>query len=164
MQHIQVLALVFVDALDLDVEEPAGGKLDAGVLADVVGKRLPVGLLDRAPVVAEPTHAPAAPFICTVRLAAPVYVGGDVGLVDLPGIAVVQPFIGDFRLPAVMDFLVEATGRIADAVADGRALQCRQRVEITGCQPAQAAVAQARLFLAGQDDIEVLAKLGQRRT
>ncbi len=153
MQHIQVLALVFVDALDLDVEEPAGGKLDAGVLADVVGKRLPVGLLDRAPVAAERSV-----------LRNPVYVGGDVGLVDLPGIAVVQPFIGDFRLPAVMDFLVEATGRIADAVADGRALQCRQRVEITGCQPAQAAVAQARLFLAGQDDIEVLAKLGQRRT
>ena len=53
VQHVQMLALVFVDALDLDVEQPGGIELNAGMRADVGGEALLVGQLDRAPVAAE---------------------------------------------------------------------------------------------------------------
>jgi hypothetical protein len=49
VQQIEMLALVLVDALDLDIEEPGGLEDDAGLRADVVGETLLVGLLDRAP-------------------------------------------------------------------------------------------------------------------
>ena len=53
MQHVQVLALVLVDALDLDVEERRRVDRDAGALADAARERLLVGALDRAPSVLE---------------------------------------------------------------------------------------------------------------
>ena len=38
VQRVEVLALVFVDALDLDVEHPVGVEVDAGLVGDVVGQ------------------------------------------------------------------------------------------------------------------------------
>ena len=50
VQQAQVLALVFVETLDLDVEQPAGIELDAGVRPDVVGQTALVRQFDRAPL------------------------------------------------------------------------------------------------------------------
>jgi hypothetical protein len=44
-----VLTLVFMDTLDLDVEQPTGIERDAGPRLDVGGQALLVGVLDRAP-------------------------------------------------------------------------------------------------------------------
>src|SRR5690349_17830467 len=48
-----MLALVFVDTLDLDVKQPTGIKLNPGMHADIRGKPLLVRLLDRAPLMSE---------------------------------------------------------------------------------------------------------------
>ena len=73
-----------------------------------------------------------------------------VGLGDLPRVAVAQPVVGLLDLPAVVDLLVEDAELVADAVADRRALERGQRVEVAGGEPAEAAVAEPRLLLAGQ--------------
>ena len=49
VQHVQVLALVLVDALHLDVEERRGVDDDAGALADALRERFLVQPLDAAP-------------------------------------------------------------------------------------------------------------------
>ena len=129
----------------------------AGVDAVALDRRVVGDALHHA--LRHPADPELALFVLVVLgVAAPVDVIGDIGLGDLPGVAVAQPLVGDLRLPAVADLLVEDAELVADAVADGRALQRRQRVEIAGGQPAQAAVAQPRLLLAGQDLIEVLAR------
>ena len=94
--------------------------------------------------------------------ATPVHVVGDLRLGDLPRIAVAQPLVGDFDLPAVADLLVEDAELVADAVADRRTLQRRQRIEIAGGEPSETAVAQARFLLARQNDVEILPELGHR--
>ena len=43
--------------------------------------------------------------------------------VQLPGVAQVQPLVGDLHLPAVLYLLVENAVFIADAVTDGGNLQ-----------------------------------------
>ena len=48
-----MLALVLMDALDLDVEQPVGIELDTGICADVSGEALLVGTLNGAPVAQE---------------------------------------------------------------------------------------------------------------
>ena len=50
MQHIQVLALVLVDALDLHIEDGIRVDGHAGALADERGQRALVGALDLAPL------------------------------------------------------------------------------------------------------------------
>jgi len=81
---------------------------------------------------------------------------GDLGFGDLPGIAIVQPLVRDLSLPAVVNFLLKDPEFVADAITNGRTLQRRQRIEITGSESAKPAVAQARLLLAGQHDVEIL--------
>ena len=95
-------------------------------------------------------------------VAAPVDEVVDVGFGDLPRVSVDQPVVGLLDLPAVVDLLVEDAELVADAVADGRALEGGQRVEITGGQPPEAAVAQPGFLLACQHLVEVLAEFGQR--
>ena len=53
MQHVQMLALVLVDALHLDVEQRTGIDHDAGALADVARQPFLVGTLDAAPLLLE---------------------------------------------------------------------------------------------------------------
>ena len=52
MQDIEQLALVFVDALDLHVEQRIGIEVDAAVGLDQGGQALLVGLLDCVPALA----------------------------------------------------------------------------------------------------------------
>ena len=61
-----------------------------------------------------------------------------------------------------MDQLVEDAELVADAVADRRDRERRERVHVAGGEPAEAAVAEARLLLLGQDPVEVVPELGHR--
>src|SRR5262245_2952125 len=58
----------------------------------------------------------------------------------LPGISVAQPLVGDFRLPAVVDLLIENAELIANAVADGGNAECGHRFEIACRQTAESAI------------------------
>ena len=60
-----------------------------------------------------------------------------------------------------MDLLVENAELVADAVPDRRALEGGQGFQVAGREPAQAAVAQTWLLLAGQHGVEILAQRGQ---
>ncbi len=86
----------------------------------------------------------------------------QLGLDDLPGVAVGQPVVCRLHLPAVVDLLVEDAELVADAVADGGALKSGQRIQVAGGQPSQPTVAQAGFLLAGQHSVEILAQRGQR--
>ena len=66
---------------------------------------------------------------------------------ELPGIAVRQPGLGQFDLPAVVDALAEHAVHIADAVAVGGDVERREAFHEAGRQPAEAAVAQRRVGL-----------------
>jgi hypothetical protein len=85
-----------------------------------------------------------------------------VRLVDLPGVSAHQPVVGLFDLPALVDLLVEDPELVADPVSDRRSFERRQRVEIAGGQPAEAAVAQSGFLLARHDLVQLLAQRRQR--
>ncbi len=80
-----------------------------------------------------------------------------------PHIAQTQPAAGDFALPAVRaDDLRENAVVVADAVADRRILQRGQRIQETGRQPSQAAIAETGIDLLGGDVVQVIAHVAQR--
>jgi hypothetical protein len=95
-------------------------------------------------------------------VAAPLDEVVHIGLGDLPWVSVDQPVVGLLDLPAVVDLLIEDAELVADAVADGRALEGGQRVEIARGQPSQTAVAEPRFLLACQHVVEVLPQRRQR--
>ena len=74
---------------------------------------------------------------------------------ELPRRAVGQPRVGLLDLRAVDEGLPEDAVLVADAVADGRDPHGRQRVDEAGGQPAEAAVAQARLDLGVAQGVQV---------
>ena len=78
------------------------------------------------------------------------------------GIAEAQPLVGQLHLPAVADRLIEDAELVADAVADGRNVEARERVHVARRQPAEAAVAEPGLFFLVEDVGQVLPDLGQR--
>ena len=77
---------------------------------------------------------------------------------DLPGILPAQPVVRLLVLPAVPDRLPEDAVLVAQPVAHGRDLQRRQRVEETGGQATEPAVAEAgvRFLLEQLDPIDLL--------
>ena len=74
---------------------------------------------------------------------------------DLPGIAELQPFVGFFDLPTVYDLLAKDAELVAQTVADHGHSERGERVEKACGQPAQAAVAEARLRLFVGDWLEI---------
>ena len=58
-----------------------------------------------------------------LAVAAPVHEVIDVGLRDLPWVTVRQPVVGLLDLPAIVDLLVEYAELVANAKADGGALE-----------------------------------------
>ena len=112
----------------------------------------------------DPSDAVAACSVDVVlAVAAPVDPVTHIGLDNLPRVAVDQPVVGLLDLPAVTNLLIENAELIADAIADGVMFQRGERVQIAGRQPAQTAVAQPGLLLAGQNFAEVLAEFLERR-
>ena len=79
---------------------------------------------------------------------------------QLPGVGVAQPAVGLFHLPAVDDLLLEDAVLIADAIAQRGNPQRGHRVDVAGGQPPQAAVAQPRLHLGGEQGVEVQPQFG----
>jgi len=84
------------------------------------------------------------------------------GALEGPGIAEAEPFVGRLNLPAVTDFLIEDAVLVADAVADGWDLQRRQRIQVTGGETPESAIAEAWLLLSLQDRIEVQVQARER--
>ena len=111
-----------------------------------------------------PAHM-RVPLVVLVALgvAADLDVETDLWPADLPRVAVMQPVVRDFDLPAIDDGLVENTMFIADAVADRRDFERRQRVHEAGRQPAEATVAQPRLLFLGQYLVEIEPEAGHCR-
>ena len=82
---------------------------------------------------------------------AELHVERDLRAHDLPGVAEAQPLVGQLHLPAVANRLIEDAELVADAVADGGNVEGRQRVHVTGGQPSEPAVAEARLLFLLQE-------------
>src|SRR5579862_4859153 len=110
-----------------------------------------------------PAHA-HAPVIVAValRIAAQTHLDRPLGPRNLPRIAEAQPLVRLLHLPAIHDLLLEDPELVANAVADARNLQRRQGVEETGGESSEAAVAETRFLLAGEDRVEVQPELGHR--
>jgi hypothetical protein len=84
-----------------------------------------------------------------------------VGTWRLPDVVQPQPGTGGFALCAVgVDRLREDPVVVADSVSGRGVLQCGQRIEKTGRQPAKTAIAQPRVHLEGDDGGEVVAHAG----
>ena len=99
----------------------------------------------------------------TLGVAAELHLDRPLGPRDFPRIAEAQPLVGLLDLPAVDDLLLEDAELVADAVADRRHLQRRQRIDEARREPAETAVAQARLVFLGEQLIEIEPELGHRR-
>ena len=106
-----------------------------------------------------PARALAAEFVVPdFGVAAELHLAAPLGPRDLPGIAVAQPLVGLLHLPAVDDLLLEDAELVADAVTQRRHFERGQRIDETRGEPAEAAVAQARLVLVRQQLFEVEAR------
>jgi len=66
---------------------------------------------------------------------------------DLPGIAVLQPFLGLLDLVAVFDVLFENPEIISKAIADCGKIQGGNRIQEAGGEPPEPAIAEARFDL-----------------
>ena len=122
----------------------------------IVGDALDLGL-------GNPAHAKAALFVGErLGASAELHVVGDFRPRDFPRVAVPQPLVGDFALPAIADGLIEDAELVADAIADGRHFDRRERVHVTRREPAQPAIAEARLLLLRNNLVEIMAEPAHR--
>ena len=64
---------------------------------------------------------------------------------DFPWIAVLEPFVGLLHLVAVLDVLLEDPEIVAQAIADRGKIQSGNRIQKTCGEPAEAAIAEARI-------------------
>ena len=99
-----------------------------------------------------------------VGVAAKAHVYGLVDFLYFPREAVDEPVIRQFYLLVVNDTLVEEPVLVPDAAAMARQLQGCQGVDETGCQTAEAAVAQTRVPFFRDDFIQVPAQILQAGT
>ena len=81
---------------------------------------------------------------------------------NLPGIAVLQPFLGLLRLVAVLDVLFENPEIVAQAIADRGQVQGGDRVQKAGGEAAEAAVAQPCVDLVFPEILPIEPLLGHR--
>ena len=79
----------------------------------------------------------------------------DLAAHDLPRVAEPQPLVGDLVLKAVADLLIEDPELVADAVADGRDAQRRERVHVAGGETPETSVAEAGLLLPFDERLEI---------
>src|SRR5262245_50612661 len=83
----------------------------------------------------------------------------NLGARDLPRIAEAKPLVRHLHLPAIVDLLVEDPEFVADAVADRRDLERRERIKVAGREPPEAAVAEPRLFFLVEEFVEIETEL-----
>ena len=95
--------------------------------------------------------------------AAEADVVGGLAAVELPGVAVLEPGLGQLDLVAVDDLLAEEAVAVADAVAVGRHADRRHALHEAGGEPPEAAVAERGVGLELGDLVEVDVEQLQRR-
>src|SRR5215510_11076314 len=83
---------------------------------------------------------------------------------DLPRVALLEPLVGHFVLPAFTNLLIEDAELVADPVADRRHLERGERIQKTSSQPPEAAVAEAWFLFDLSERVKVLAERLQRLT
>mmetsp|Transcript_41521 Transcript_41521/g.96930 ORF Transcript_41521/g.96930 Transcript_41521/m.96930 type:complete len:774 (+) Transcript_41521:686-3007(+) len=83
----------------------------------------------------------------------------DVKALDLPGVAVRQPRVGELDLDAILDALLEHTVLITDTVAPSRQVEGGHRVEEAGGEAAEATVAEGCVLLLVDHVLEVVPNL-----
>ncbi|SHW51777.1 Uncharacterised protein [Mycobacteroides abscessus subsp. abscessus] len=125
--------------------------LDRGVVGDALEEALRNPASPEVPVLIEILLGVAAPPDNEI----------EVGFAYFPRVSVVEPVVGLLDLPSVADLLVEDPVLIADAVADRRAIQGGQRVQVARRQASEPTVAQPGFLLAGEHLIDVLTQRGQ---
>ena len=81
---------------------------------------------------------------------------------EFPRIAVRQPLLRKFVLPAVLDALLEQPVLVADAVAVSRNAERRHRVHEAGGQPPEPAIAECGVRLDLAQSVEIDAERGER--
>ena len=83
-----------------------------------------------------------APFIAiTFRIAAQANLNHIIRLGKFPRIAEKKPIVGALHLPAIFKGLFEDAIFIANAITNAGDIERGQRIEETGGQPSQAAIA-----------------------
>ncbi len=148
---------------DLEVERPGRlgapqpQRVDAAVA--VARDHVVVGHAEDVPV-ADPAGALGAVLVLgRLREAAELDGDGVLRVRELPRVAELQPRVGLLDLPAVLEGLPEDAVLVADAVAHARDRHRRERVDEARREPAETAVAEARLDLLraqrGQRDAEL---------
>src|ERR1700678_3386564 len=69
-----------------------------------------------------------------VGVAAITYLDAGLRTPDLPWIAVAEPMVGEFNLPAIVNLLVKHAELVANAVTHGRNSKRGERIKITGSE------------------------------
>ena len=124
---------------------PQPQRVDAPVA--VAGDHVVVGHAEDVPVRTPSGCARAVVVGVLLGAAAELHAHGVLGVRELPRVAELQPRVGVLDLPAVDERLAEDAVLVADAVADAGHRHRRERVDEAGREPAQSAVAEARLDL-----------------
>jgi hypothetical protein len=86
----------------------------------------------------------AGGIMIPLRVSVEADFGHVIGLREFPRETVSGPGVGLFHLPAILESLLEDAELVTDAVADGRDVESGERIEETGRQAAQAAIAETR--------------------
>ena len=84
-----------------------------------------------------------------------------IGAGDLPGTALREPVIGPFPLVSVVDFLLEQTVFVIDAVAAGGHSERSHRIQKTGGQAAETAVAERRIEFTVLDGFKIRSQIAE---
>src|SRR6202790_5919496 len=106
-----------------------------------------------------PDRAVASLAFGVLDAAAEIHLVDHFRPLEFPGVAVAQPFVGIFVLPALRDDLAEQAEIVADAVADRRDRQRCTALHEAGRKAPEAAIAERCIRLAfaqvGKADAEI---------
>src|SRR5208337_2600301 len=145
-----------VERLDGLCGPEAHGVRGVGAVAEdgrIVGNS--TNQLFRIPADVETAISVAVPF----GMAAEFDFDSVFGALQCPGIAEAEPFVSGLHVAAVVDLLVEDAVLVADAIADGRNVECGKGIHEARGETAQAAVAKARLGFLLDERFEIEAEL-----
>ena len=141
----------------LGASAPQAQGIDAGT--PPADDRRVVG--DRPDPLVRPPDGSATVLAVDLHAAAEVDVVADLGSFELPGIAEIQPGLGLLLLPAVGQHLAEQAMLVADAIAMRGNVEAGHAFHEACRQASEAAVAERRVRLQGNDPLQVDAQLGK---
>jgi len=109
-----------------------------------------------------PNGAVAAVVVDMLDMAAEVDVVDHLRPLEFPRVAVAEPFVRIFLLPAMRYDLAEQAEIVADAVADRRNRERRHALHKAGGEPPEAAIAEGRVRLAFAQVRQIDAEVAKR--